>query len=83
MIPEEVEFDIAMRVYDRYNSRIAKMYDWVGEVYSYRDIKEMEKAEKEYEKQLKKDYLEGRLVYTDDDIKLIRKSLEKMGEDKE
>lgn len=72
MIPEEVEFDIAMRVYDRYNSRIAKMYDWVGEVYSYRDIKEMEKAEKEYEEQLKKDYLEGRLVYTDDDIKQIR-----------
>ena len=78
MIPEEVEFDIAMRVYDRYNSRIANMYDWVGEIYTYRDIKEMEKAEKEYEEQLKKDYLEGRLVYTDEDIKQIRMYLKNL-----
>ena len=84
MIPEEVEYDIAMQVYDRYNSQIANMYDWVGEIYTYRDIKEKEKEEEEYEKQLKKDYLEGRLVYTDEDIKEIRKILDNYnkGEDK-
>ena len=74
-IPEEVLFDIEMKSYDRFNSEIATMYDWVGEIYTMQDIKETEKAQQEYEKQLKEDYLSGKLVYTEEDLEKIRKWL--------
>lgn len=74
-IPEEVLFDISMEVYDKYNSQIACMYDYLGEIYTSQDIKEMEELEKEYENQLIQDYLDGKRKYTDDDILRIRKYL--------
>ena len=50
------------------------MYDWLGELYSLQDIKEVEKAQKDFEEQCKKDYLEGRRTYTEEDIENIRKA---------
>ena len=44
-IPEEVLFDIEMQSYMKYNSTIASMNDWVGELYSYQDIKDIEQAQ--------------------------------------
>jgi hypothetical protein len=73
MIPEEVLFDIKMKSYMKYNHIIANMNDWLGELYSYQDIKEVEQAQKEYEEQLEQDYLDGKLVYTE-------KGLESKGE---
>lgn len=73
-IPEEVIFDIEMESYMKYNDIIANMYDWLGELYSLQDIKDTEKAQKEYEEQCKKDYLEGKRKYTKENLKKIRKS---------
>ncbi len=73
MIPEEVLFDIEMKSYMKYNDTIANMYDWLGELYSLQDVKEVEQAQKEYEEQLKQDYLDGKLVYTEQDLENIRK----------
>ena len=73
-IPEEVLFDIEMQSYMKYNDTIATMNDWVGEIYSHQDVKDMEKAQKEYEEQLKQDYLDGKLVYTQEDLENIRKA---------
>ena len=73
-IPEEVLFDIEMQSYMKYNSTIASMNDWLGELYSYQDIKDVEQAQKEYEEQLKQDYLDGKLVYTEEDLEKIRKA---------
>ena len=73
-IPEEVLYDIEMESYMKYNSQIASMYDWLGELYSLKDIKEVEKAQKDFEEQCKKDYLEGRRTYTKEDFIRIRES---------
>lgn len=77
-IPEEVLFDIEMKSYMEYNDRIANMNEWVGELYSFQDIKDMEQAQKEYEEQLKQDYLDGKLIYTEEDLKEIRESWQKI-----
>jgi hypothetical protein len=80
-IPEEVFFDIEMQSYMRYNDTIASMYDWLGELYSYQDIKEVEQAQEDFEEQLKEDYLNGKLVYTEEDLEKIRESWNINGED--
>jgi hypothetical protein len=74
IIPEEVLFDIEMQSYMKYNDTIASMNEWLGEIYSLQDIKDMERVQKEYEEQLKQDYLDGKLVYTDEDLEKIRKA---------
>lgn len=73
-IPEEVLFDIEMQSYIRYNDTIASMNEWLGEIYSLQDVKDIEKAQKEYEEQLKQNYLDGKLVYTEQDLENIRKA---------
>lgn len=77
MIPEEVLFDIEMQSYMKYNDTIATMNDWLGELYSLQDVKDVEQAQKEYEEQLKQDYLEGKLIYTNEDLENIRKAWSK------
>lgn len=77
MIPEEVLFDIEMQSYMEYNDTIASMNEWIGEIYSLQDIKDMEQAQKDFEEQLKQDYLDGKLVYTEEDIENIRRYLDK------
>lgn len=45
----DILYDIGMQLYDEFNDKIATMNDHLGDVYSFRDIKEVEKAEKEKE----------------------------------
>ena len=73
-IPKEVLFDIEMQSYMEYNDRIANMYDYLGEIYSLQDIEDIEQAQRDYEEQLKQDYLDGKLIYTKEDLKNIRKA---------
>ena len=74
-IPEEVLFDISMEVYEKYNSRIAAMYDYLGEIYTMQDIEEMKALEEAYEKKLIQDYLDGKRKYSDGKILAIRNYL--------
>lgn len=73
-IPKEVLFDIEMQSYMEYNDRIANMYDYLGEIYSLQDIEDIEQAQRDYEEQLKQDYLDGKLIYTKEDLENIRKA---------
>lgn len=73
-IPEEVLFDIEMQSYMKYNDQIANMYDYLGEIYSLQDIRDMEQSQKDYEEQLKQDYLDGKLIYSEEDLEKIRKA---------
>ena len=75
IIPEEVDFDIDMELYEKYNYRIASMYDYLGDLYTMKEIRELEKQVKEERKWLVSDYLEGKRIYTDEDIKKIHKYL--------
>ena len=75
IIPEEVDFDIDMELYEKYNYRIASMYDYLGDPYTMKEIRELEKQAKEERKWLVSDYLEGKRIYTDKDIKRIHNYL--------
>lgn len=50
--PKDILFDIDMQLYDEFNDKIATMNDHLGDIYSLRDVEEVEKAEKEKEIQL-------------------------------
>ena len=50
--PKDILFDIDMQLYDEFNDTIATMNDHLGDIYSLRDVGEVEKAEKEKEVQL-------------------------------
>lgn len=50
--PKDILFDIDMQLYDEFNDKIATMNDYLGDIYSLRDVEEVEKAEKEKEIQL-------------------------------
>lgn len=47
--PKDILFDIDMQLYDEFNDKIATMNDYLGDIYSLRDVEEVEKAEKEKE----------------------------------
>lgn len=47
--PKDILFDIDMQLYDEFNDKIATMNDHLGDIYSLRDVEEVEKAEKEKE----------------------------------
>lgn len=53
---DKAEFEIAMILYDEFNDKFCEMYDWLGEIYSWRDIRDLEEAEKAREEELRKLY---------------------------
>ena len=46
---KDILFQIDMQLYDEFNDTIATMNDHLGDIYSLRDVEEVEKAEKEKE----------------------------------
>ena len=48
----DILYDIDMQLYDEFNDKIATMNDYLGDIYSLRDVEEVEKAEKEKEIEL-------------------------------
>ena len=55
---DEIEFDIAMKMYMKHNSKIASINEHLGEMYGYKDLEDAEVLEtydtlQEYKKALK------------------------------
>lgn len=48
----DILYDIDMQLYDEFNDKIATMNDYLGEIYSLRDVEEVENAQKEKEIEL-------------------------------
>ena len=48
----DILYDIDMQLYDEFNDKIATMNDYLGDIYSLRDVEEVENAQKEKEIQL-------------------------------
>lgn len=46
---QDILFEIDMQLYDEFNDKIATMNDHLGDVYSLRDIEEVEQAKKDKE----------------------------------
>lgn len=47
---KDILYQIDMQLYDEFNDTLATMNDHLGDIYSLRDVEEVEKAEKEKEK---------------------------------
>ena len=50
--PKDILYDVDMQLYDEFNDKIATMNDYLGDIYSLRDVEEVEKAQKEKEIEL-------------------------------
>lgn len=50
--PKDILFDIDMQLYDEFSDKFCEMNDNLGTVYTYKDLDDLEKAEKEKEIQL-------------------------------
>jgi hypothetical protein len=48
----DILYDIDMQLYDEFNDKIATMNDYLGDIYSLRDVEEVENAQKEREIEL-------------------------------
>ena len=46
-LQKDILFQIDMHLYNKYNKKIAGMNDHLGDIYTYRDIEEVEQAEKD------------------------------------
>lgn len=52
LLENDILFQIDMQLYDEFNDEIATMRDYLGDIYSLRDIEEVEQAQKEREIEL-------------------------------
>lgn len=48
----DILYDIDMQLYDEFNDKIATMNDYLGDIYSFRDVEEVKNAQKEKEIEL-------------------------------
>lgn len=71
-LQRDILFQIDMQLYDKYNKKIAGMNDHLGDIYTYRDIEEVEQAEKD-----EKIYLLTKA------IKELQKEIEELNQEKE
>lgn len=81
---DEIEFNIAMKMYWEHNDKIASINEHLGEMYSYKDLEEAKALEEydtlqEYKKALKEkcdaidkaiEYMRSQYTITDDDLYL-------------
>ena len=89
---DEIEYDIAMKMYMKHNSKIANINDHLGEVYSYKDLEEAKALEEydtlqEYKKALKEkcDAIDKAIEYIkqeDWNTEYDKKLLHILGDDK-
>lgn len=46
-LKDDILFQIDMYLYNKYNAKLSTMYDYLGDIYTYRDIEEIEQLEKD------------------------------------
>lgn len=71
---DKIEFDIAMKSYDKHNSKIASIYDHLGEMFSYSDLQEAKEYELQDEMRMYRDALKEKCDAIDSAIKLLQSS---------
>lgn len=75
---KDILFQIDMQLYDEFNDTIATMNDHLGDIYSLRDVGEVEKAEKEKEIKLLREAVKKLQA----DIEIKDKVIDLMGKDR-
>lgn len=80
--PKDILFDIDMQLYDEFNDKFCEMNDNLGDIYSLRDVEEVEKAEKEKEIQLLREAVR-KLQKEVEEYKTLFKKQEELEQEKE
>lgn len=79
---DDILFDIDMQLYDEFNDKIATINDHLGDIYSLRDVEEVEKAEKEKEIKLLRKAV-SKLQKEVEEYKTLLKRQEELDKEKE
>ena len=74
----DILFQIDMQLYDEFNDTIATMNDHLGDIYSLRDIEEVEKAEKDKEIKLLREAIKKQQKELDKKNKIINLTAEEL-----
>lgn len=80
--PKDILFDIDMQLYDEFNDKFCEMNDNLGTVYTYKDLDDLEKAEKEKEIQLLREAVR-KLQKEVEEYKTLLKKQEELDKEKE
>lgn len=80
--PKDILFDIDMQLYDEFNDKFCEMNDNLGIIYTYKDLDDLEKAEKEEEIQLLREAVR-KLQKEVEEYKILLKRQEELDKEKE
>lgn len=80
--PKDILFDIDMQLYDEFNDKFCEMNDNLGTIYTYKDLDDLEKAEKEKEIQLLREAVR-KLQKEVEEYKTLLKKQEELDKEKE
>ena len=78
----DILYDIDMQLYDEFNDKIATMNDYLGDIYSLRDVEEVENAQKDKEIQLLREAVR-KLQKEVEEYKTLLKRQEELQQEKE
>lgn len=79
---DDILFDIDMQLYDEFNDKFCEMNDNLGTIYTYKDLDDLEKAEKEEEIQLLREAV-NKLQKELEEYKTLLKKQEELDKEKE
>lgn len=79
---EDILFDIDMQLYDEFNDKFCEMNDNLGTIYTYKDLDDLEKAEKEKEIELLREAVR-KLQKEVEEYKTLLKRQEELDKEKE
>lgn len=80
--PKDILFDIDMQLYDEFNDKFCEMNDNLGTIYTYKDLDDLEKAEKEKEIKLLREAVR-KLQKEVEEYKTLLKKQEELDKEKE
>ena len=79
---DDILFDIDMQLYDEFNDKFCEMNDNLGTIYTYKDLDDLEKAEKEKEIKLLREAVR-KLQKEVEEYKTLLKRQEELDKEKE
>lgn len=75
-LEKDVLFQIDMQLYDEFNDKLCEINEHLGDIYTYKDLQDVENAEKERERML----LRGAIKKQDTEINKLKNVIDRMAE---
>lgn len=71
---DKIDYDIAMKLYDEHNSKIASINDHLGDIFDYRDLQDAKECELQDEMRMYRDALKEKCDVIDKAIEYINEN---------